>query len=694
VSITYALIFDMDKWRDFFRQELEAAERAAVEIGGRLPVEDRFSYGVGWVDSDVAIIRNKKGKRMMQMSTSHLWQLAETHALFGWSKVIGLRMNLTLEGPKLAVMVKAPLENLDEAIRESAVGGWLKMLGVEAGSWDGLKRWVVENWDVIVNTAVKRLGEGVRSELNALRNKLDDDKIAREVIAPTLLLIQAERLGVNETTLRYFGAVISGAIDGDGYVSAALKKIELASGERAVALLWGAALAAHGFRTKARKVSGAFIVAASGDDAARLARLYFLFGPPLLEGDDRLKSHKLAEAVKLGAEEALNIRWEELRRRTEGGRVAADLIILEGGAAVKYNVYLRSEDILLQFRSTDRSRVELAARLLRLAGVSAEVKKEGVSDRDKWYVIAYTDMLAAGHEGLRKALAEIVREAVARGWVDEKKAERWLKKLEEGRVLKEGWPKYHVGLKDGALEVRFSSPNPDSIEQVAQRLRDRGLKEGKHFTVKMPEGGEAGYVYIRREGLAYAAWLSVYGSEEQQRWATEFVEYILQRAKEEGDDVHERAKKIIEEGLSRSSLTLKGFEKEVEVNGRRYKVKVIDGGAEVEEGEGGRKLLRIRITAEVDGVRREYKITYSRHVRINKAEGRAAARADAPGGREADAERLSALVEALTGRRPRVYRMKDGTIIIMFSKKHLEGFKRYAELADVIERWLEETSRR
>jgi hypothetical protein len=58
---------------------------------------------------------------------------------------------------------------------------------------------------------------------------------------------------------------------------------------------------------------------------------------------------------------------------------------------------------VLQFRSADRSRVELAAPLLRLAGVSAEVKKEGVSNRDKWYVIAYTDMLAAGHEGLRKA---------------------------------------------------------------------------------------------------------------------------------------------------------------------------------------------------------------------------------------------------------------------------------------------------
>jgi hypothetical protein len=56
------------------------------------------------------------------------------------------------------------------------------------------------------------------------------------------------------------------------------------------------------------------------------------------------------------------------------------------------------------------------------------------------------------------------------------------------------------------------------------------------------------YVYILREGSAYAARLSVYGSGEQQRLAAEFVEYILQRAKETDDDVYEKAKKIIEGG--------------------------------------------------------------------------------------------------------------------------------------------------
>jgi hypothetical protein len=293
-------------------------------------------------------------------------------------------------GPKPQFYAYAPLDSLDEAIRRSAEGGWLKMLGTKAGledlmhvkSWDGLKQWVADHWGIVVDAAVKRLGEEVRGELEALRDMLNDDKVAREAVAPALLLIQAEKLGVNEETLRYFAAVVSGAIGGDGHVSSAMKRVGLASGKHAFALLWKAALAAYGVEAEVREVGSAFLVAALGGDAVKLARLYFLFGPPLLEGDDRFKSHKLAEAVRLGAE-GLNIRWEGLRR-AEGGRVAADLTISEGGIALKYNVYLRRDDILLQFASTDRSRAELAARLLRLAGVGAEVRKE--SGRDQWYV--------------------------------------------------------------------------------------------------------------------------------------------------------------------------------------------------------------------------------------------------------------------------------------------------------------------
>ena len=518
---------------------------------------------------------------LLKIITTHQWQLAETHALFDWSNVAVLGVGLTLEGPKPQFCVRASLEKLDEAIKRSAEDGWLKMLGIKAESWEGLKQGVVENWGIVVEAAVKRLGEGVRGKLEALRDRLSDDKTAREVIAPALLLMQADRLGVNEETLRYFGAVISGAVGGDGYVSAAMGRVGLTSGEREIALLWAAVLAAHGIKTEVRDADRKLDVVASGVGAARLARLYFLYGSPLLEGDDRLKSHKLAEAVRLGAE-GLDIRWEGLRR-TPSGLVAADLIISVGGVAVKYNVYLRENAIELQFNSTNRGRVELAARLLRLAGVSVEVRRAEMGGRYRWYIEVSTDMLAAGCEELRKVLAEIVRKAAENGWVEAGKAERWLEKLEKGRVLKEGWPKYYVGLaRSGALMVVFSSTDSGNIEREAKRFRNMGLEEGRHFTVKMPEGGRYGYVYIRREGLAHAAWLSVYCSEKQRELAAKFVEYILQRAKEEGEDVRKKAEEIVEEGKARGLLDVKGLRE----GGR-------SGGQDIRR-EGDRRRGRVR----------------------------------------------------------------------------------------------------
>jgi hypothetical protein len=92
-------------------------------------------------------------------------------------------------------------------------------------------------------------------------------------------------------------------------------------------------------------------------------------------------------------------------------------------------------------------------------------------------------------------------------------------------------------------------------------------------------------------------------------------------------------------------------------------------------------------------VRREYVITYSRYGAGNRSEGYAVASADAPGGREADAERVAAVIEALTGVKPRIRLMKNGAITIECGRKHLEGFARYAEFADAIKKWLEETRR-
>jgi len=286
-------------------------------------------------------------------------------------------------------------------------------------------------------------------------------------------------------------------------------------------------------------------ITATGEDAARFKRLLALSAPSADGGYLSEKFNEFVEAARV--EVQLD---KDSIRRTEGGLVAADLIISEAGTAVKCNVYLRDRAIVLHFVSSDRSHAELAARLLRLAGVSTEVKKVG--DRDVWQVWAATDRLAAGREELRDAIRKVVEEALKKGWVDEKKAKRWLKKLEEGRVLKEGWPKYHVRLtRSGALEVKYQPTNPDNIKQVAQQLREMGLEEGVHFSVKMPKGGKRGYVNILKEGLAYAAWLSVYGSGRQRKLASDFVNYILKRAEKAGREVYDKANKIIEEGMSR-----------------------------------------------------------------------------------------------------------------------------------------------
>jgi hypothetical protein len=541
------------------------------------------------------------------------------------------------------------------------------------------------------------------SDMYCLARDCARDAVVRKFVAPALELIMLDKAlrgeFDREEARLTFGEMYATAVAGDGAVGP--REVELAVGGelgggaallRLAALHLLSQLLPKELKFYARiyvKKDRYHRIAATGEDAARFMRLLAVSASSA--GGEYL-SPKFDEFVEVAQ---VKVQFDKNSiRQTERGLVAADLTISEGGVDVKYSVYLRKDHILLQFVSTDRGRVELAARLLKLAGVDAEVTKEG--GKDVWYIKATTDMLAAGRKELRDAVRKVVEEALGKGWVDEKKAELWLEKLEKGLTLMEGWPKYHVGLaRSGALVVRFASSNLDSIQQVARQLNEIGLVEGRHFSVKMPEEGRDGYVRILKEGLAYAAWLSVYGKDEDQRkLAAEFVKRILRRAEDAGDDVRKKVEKVVEEGMSRSSLTLENFEKKVEVNGREYTVKVLGWSAELEKSQSGKKLLKIRITAEINNVKSDYTITFSRYGRTNTAEGFAIARADAPGGREADAERYSALIKALTGKEPSIRHMKDGRIKIACYEGHLEGFRRFTELADAIEEWLEETSRR
>jgi hypothetical protein len=562
---------------------------------------------------------------------------------------------------------------------------------------EDVKRVKGEVWSIV---------DFILSDMYCLTRDCARDAVVRKFVAPALELIMLDKTLKGEYSREkarpLFGEMYATAIAGDGTVgpdgimltvggelgggAALLRLATLHLLNQLLSDEWKFDIRTHA------KEGRYYDIAASGGNAVRLKRFLAVTAPSA--GGEYL-SEKFEDFVE---EARVEVRLGNIRRIKRGA--AADLTISEAGVAVKYNVYLRDRAIELEFRSTDRSRAELAARLLKHAGVSAEVEK--ADGKGEWYVYASTDRLAAGREELRKALAVIVKTARGKGWVDAGTAERWLEKLESGLTLKEGWPKYLVRLIEGALVVRFSSPNPNSIKQEAHRLEKMGLKRGVHFSVKMPEGGGKGYVSILKEGLAYAARLSERGKDEQQRrLAAAFVELILQRAKEAGKDVYRKAEEIVKEGMSRGSLKLEDFEKKVEVNGKTYVVKVI-GGEAVEEDRGGRKLLRIRITAEVgrvegehivDRVVRKYAITYGRYGKLNAAVGHATAKADAPGGRETDAERFSALIKALTGKEPRIIERSDGTIEVVCGREHLNGFRSFAELADAIERWLEETRR-
>jgi hypothetical protein len=47
-------------------------------------------------------------------------------------------------------------------------------------------------------------------------------------------------------------------------------------------------------------------------------------------------------------------------------------------------------------------------------------------------------------------------------------------------------------------------------------------------------------------------------------------------------------------------------------------------------------------------------------------------------------------IKAITGEEPRIRRKSESAIEVICGRERLDGFKRYAELADAIEKWQEE----
>jgi len=226
------------------------------------------------------------------------------------------------------------------------------------------------------------------------------DEVARKFVAPALELImldKAARGGFDrrEALLR-FGEMYATAIAGDGSVGP--REVRLAVGGElggGAALLRLAALRLlngllpDGLRFGVRTYAGEgryYRIAATGGDAVKFKRLLAVSAPSAGGGYLSPKFDGFVEEAQV----AVRLDRDSIRQ-TKGGRVAADLTISEGSVEVKYNAYLRGHDIMVQFNSTDRGRVELAARLLKLAGIDAEVERVG--GRGVWQVWATTCLL-------------------------------------------------------------------------------------------------------------------------------------------------------------------------------------------------------------------------------------------------------------------------------------------------------------
>jgi hypothetical protein len=222
----------------------------------------------------------------------------------------------------------------------------------------------------------------ILSDMYCLARDCARDEVVRKFVEPALELVMLEKalrgeFSREEARLR-FGEMYATAVAGDGHVGPG-EVVLVVGGELGggTALLRLAALHLLSrllpdelkFNVRTYVERGRYYrITASDENAARFMRLLAVSAPSA--GGEYL-SEKFNEFVKKARVE---VRSGGVRLTNSG--VAADLTISEAGIAVKYNVYLHKDGMLLQFQSTDRSRAELAARLLKLAGVGAEVKKE------------------------------------------------------------------------------------------------------------------------------------------------------------------------------------------------------------------------------------------------------------------------------------------------------------------------------
>jgi hypothetical protein len=419
--------------------------------------------------------------------------------------------------------------------------------------------------------------------------------------------------------------------------------------------LYYALLRALGYQPKITKAERAVHIRLYGDEARRFAREAL----PYLVGLERvLESVKSDEQIYSKVAKLINMaRAERVKAWIEGftaeGKIPkARLVVEADGAAAEYPISLGEHNtVRLHFDTTDREEAERRAAVLRAVGVKAEVKKkyDKSRNRDKWYIDVSTNALAADsvHEAVRRAVAEFLRLCKDVGAIGEDTYRRLAAKFERG-VPEWGDVRFSVVLKkDGAIEVLYQPQNPQSFSKAVEFLRGMGMRdicEGEwcivHFTARGPEGSKTGYLRITVDGLRYIGWLASRGDERAQ-WLKEM---LLREAERRGEGVRKRLEEYFREGEMWGSVELP-IEKEVEVEGRRVKVRVEEVEAGIKQGK-TREHLVVKVKAKVfDGTS---EVAVEKEARFFKSgEGYVNIHAGAEGGREADYVRTAAVLKTL-----------------------------------------------
>ncbi len=651
-KVVKMLFGDVETWRDLVNAiDWDWVVRTVEELRGELMKPSVEVRVAGKKSKDKKTLRPVVDAELFEKAFSSLKLYADFMKArrISWAKAVEVLSGGRIQGKYaewLAAMVEEYAEGrLTKKEMESAVSQLARQVVVDGK----LAEFIV---DVLAKEVLFRITRKFAASVYMLK------------------LAEAAEQGMisREEALHRIGRTYAAMIAGDGSIKLP-SEIYLAVGgvfSDAVALLVAAALYKAGrlapekFKPYIYKVKETekYHIKVSGNHGRALGRLLATAAPSV--GGEYLleKFNALTEFAKLKVEVG-NV------ERTEDGTFKTTLTLRLQRQSVTFNVYF-ADFIRLAYKAADRMRLELAARLLKLAGV----KKVEISGGR---IQLHADALASANEELRrellKTIAQIEEKIKSGGAEDAEKwrerIEHWRRKLEASVAISEEFPKYSVRPSG----IFFESTNPDSIRREAERLMRLGLREGVHFTVKMPSGGEEGYIYVTAsmrepiDGVKELARLSVHAEDPQIRdEARRFLEHLLARAIGE---MREKLERLIEEGRRYGSTALKGL--------KREGVEVLDGRSWV--GEDGK--LYIYIDAVADGVKESFTIAYRLeggervgYIYVKSAEVRA---------------RVAKIVEALTGKRPGVIK----GVSVKCRVAHLQGFMEYKELYDAIAQWLD-----